>query len=160
MGIGIRRYIIALSGALPSKVLEEGEMPINIDKGEYPILNSFCREILHLPEKTNISFCTTNKIIPPIEFIGGRETRPPGDTCRMFYKIKREGRTADYFFWDGIVPEGLNELGETIYVDGYGFQTQENIGLATGRTNYRTVLLEKTKRASLKWKALDDDFEE
>ncbi len=147
MGIGIRRYIIALSVELPSKVLEEGDRPININKGEYPTLDSFCREILHLPEKTPITFCTTNKIIPPIEFIGGRETRPPGDTCRMFYKIKREGRTADYFFWDGIVPAGLDVLGEIQHAERYGFRIQEDIGLATGIMNYRMVLIDKIKKA-------------
>ena len=79
----------------------------------------------------------------------------------MFYKIKQEGRTADYLFWDGIVPAGLNELGEplTEAEEGYGYYGNENIGLATGRTCYRVVLVEKTKKASLNREALDGDEE-
>jgi hypothetical protein len=157
--MGIRRYIIALRSALPNKVLQEGEKPVLLEKGENPVIDAFCREILHLPEKTQVFHCTTSKIIPPIEFIGGRETRPVGDTCRMFYKIKQEGRTADYLFWDGIVPSGLNELGERpteefqeiieemsgVYLPStYG---NDDIGLATGRSSYRIVLFEKIKKA-------------
>lgn len=149
--MGIRRYIIALKNVLPEISLKEGEKPVMLNKGEIPQLNFFCKEILNLPEKTPVFFCTTNNIVPPIEFIGGRETRPPGDTCKMFYKIKYEGKTADYLFWDGIVPFGIQQEGEmsfdnTSYGIAYG-RVYVSSGLATGRANYRMVLLEKIKKA-------------
>jgi hypothetical protein len=150
--MGIRRYILSLK----SSSFPKGEKPIFIQKGEYPILDALCRNTLRLPEKTLVFHYSTRKILPPIEFIGGREVRPPGDTCRMFYKIKQLGKDADYFFWDGIVPEHLQELGECYKSEFdeivedmsnvYFKNPSTDIGLATGRTCYRIVLLEKIKK--------------
>lgn len=149
--MGIHRYIEK------TLLVKEGDNPVYIIKGEYPVIEEFCKTVLHLPEKTTIFYCRTRKILPPIEFIGGREIRPPGDTCRMFYKIKQLGKDADYFFWDGIVPEHLQELGECYKSEFddivedmsnvYFKNPSTDIGLATGRTCYRIVLLEKTKKA-------------
>ncbi len=139
MRIGIRRYILYLNRVLPPEVSKEGEKPFLIEKGDYPIFDSFRVDILKIHDDTKVFFYHTSSLIRPIEFIGGRDMRPPGDTCRMFYKIKQEGFVAKYFFWDGIVPEGVSMLGEKHY--------NENFGLATGLMDYRMVLLEKTKKA-------------
>ncbi len=138
-----------------------------IVKGENPINDTLIKEVFRIPDKTEVFHCNTDRIIMPIEFIGGRETRSIGDTCSMFYKINHSNKPADYYFWNGIVSEDLNELvynsndnkhvflhgeiGEKLY-DIFPNVTND-FGLATGRTNHRIVLLEKTKKASRSRKA-------
>jgi hypothetical protein len=143
---------------MPIHLLKEGDKPTLIPKGEYPGVDTFFREIINLPEDTPLYHISTSKILPPIEFIGGRETRSIGDTCRMFLKVKQEGMVADYYFWDGLVPQNIRELGEPdCKYDTYtGFQTSYDFGLVTGRTNPRIVLVEKIKKAPRKREALDD----
>lgn len=136
-----------LNRVLPPEVSKEGERPILLEEGDYPIFDSFRLEILKIPDNTKIFFYHTSSLIRPIEFIGGRDTRPPGDTCRMFYKIK-EGIVAKYFFWDGIVPSGVTMLGQTYRSEFYGTTiTNEQYGLATGLMDCRMVLSEKIKKA-------------
>jgi|GEM_PF-5190697 len=122
-----------------------------INKGEHNGLDSFLNDVLRIPKNTTVFHCNTSGILPPIEIIGGRETRLIGDTCRMFFKVKQEGRVADYFFWDGIVSEGIQILEEPNPNNDYGYfpslgHEVHDIGLATGRSNYRMVLIEKQKR--------------
>ncbi|HWY33552.1 MAG TPA: hypothetical protein VNX68_02830 [Nitrosopumilaceae archaeon] len=130
-----------------------------IVKGDNPIYDNFIQEILDLPDKTNVFHLTTNKMIPPIEYIGGREIRSIGDTCRMFYKVKRNKWSSDYFFWDGIVSERLNEIDCPHSDDNDLFDKlwdifypiadsldESECGLATGRTVYRIVLTEKVRK--------------
>ena len=157
--MGFRRYMLALR-TVPTNVIKEGEKTHlnHITKGENLIFDAFIRDILRLPEKTKVFHCNSSKILPAIEFIGGREIRPIGDTCRMFFKLKLEGRTADYFFWDGIVTGKIHLLGDDVDGEIYdivsglsslNFQdAHSDVGLATGRTLHRMVLTEKIKKGS------------
>lgn len=167
MGISLRRHLVNLRRITSKNYSSnhpDGFKLSPIVKGEEPDIDLFIKDVLKLPEKTTVFHCATNKLIPPIEIIGGRETRLVGDTCRMFYKIKQEGKVADYYFWDGIVPEGLFELGSSMGsfsssfdsiiedMEGLYFQrASHDIGLATGKTSYKVVLTEKTKKAPQKW---------
>lgn len=116
------------------KTLREGEKPISMCGLE----NKIVAWVLSLPEKIQISHCNAKKNTYPEIFIGGREYRSLGDTCRMFCQIKLHGRIADYFFWDGIVKEIDN---------GYSGDVNEHYFyyIATGRYNHRMVLMEKFK---------------
>ena len=144
---------------MQSKDTTEGEKPHLIVRGTNQIHDKFIEEILHLPEKTNVFHLETKNIIPPIEFIGGREVRSIGDTCRMFYKVERFSGKCEYFFWDGIVSEKINELGSHTNADyeitnrlwdAFGGKVHEDsCGLSTGRTDYKVVLTEKIKKPSI-----------
>ena len=80
-------------------ILKEGEKPVLLSELE----NKIVAWALHLPEKIQISHCNSKENSNPIKFIGGREYRSLGDTCRMFCKMRLQNRMFDYFFWDGIV---------------------------------------------------------
>ncbi len=122
--------------------------PELIQSGENNGVDVFLRKILHIPEKTNVFHYNTRKILQPLDLIGGKEIRYIGDTCRMFFKVKHVGRTADYYFWDGIFTSELSELYAGIMHDFYYFQNSDDFKLVTGSANHRMVLMEKVNNSS------------
>lgn len=155
--VEINEHIIRELRFSPSP--SEGEKPSLIPKGEFPAVDNFCREILQLPNNTSVYHCATSKILPPLEFIGGAEIRPTGDTCRMFCKIHFVGRIPDYYFWEGIVPKENWKLRECIYEINGHYGSMESYKLITGRTYTRVVLVEKTKKGSLNQETFEYDEE-
>lgn len=114
------------------------------------------REILELPTHA-VKFMQTNRILPPINYIGGKSIRMTGDTCRMFFYVKHMGVAGEYFFWDGIVPVDLplldvderckpNKKAELYF--NYKPDVQNSFGISTGCINFRMVLIEKIKKAN------------
>lgn len=117
----------------------EGDKPVLIIRGENTHVDTLIKLMFSLPKNTNIFHCSCYSDLIPINLLGGREYRLVGDTCRMFCKIKIIGRTADYFFWDGIVNDYDN-------LDDDRFKTaQQYACLATGKLIHRMVLIEKCK---------------
>lgn len=157
--MNIRRFFVNMQKHTPSKEFIKGEKPQLVIRGKSLFHDIFIKHFLKLPEKTNVFHLNTNELILPIAFIGGREIRSVGDTCSMFYKLKTSGTPADYFFWDGIVIEDINMLGDIInnekhtqngkrllkLIGGNPFNTifTNGFGLVTGAANYRIVLIEK-----------------
>ncbi len=128
-----------------------------IIKGEYDVHDVLIIALLRLPPTKQVYFFETNDLDIPNTMIGGRENRLIGDTCRMFYKVKIEGCKAQYFLWDGIVPNHLKELAYG-YEDPFGeiIENMEgicldkapfDIGLAMGKMITKVVLTEKIKKA-------------
>ena len=68
------------------------------------------------------------------------KSRSIGDTCKIFWKVKINGRTADYFFWNGIVNE------TTSYILSGAFDNQNYSWLCTGKLIHRMVLIEKIRK--------------
>ena len=147
-----------------------GENPVLIKEGEH-LIGEDCiayyikREIIGLPSLKEAYVLITDKILPPIEFIGGKTPRSVGDTCRMYLKIQFLSNPMPfYFFWDGIVDNKFpsvdmassfeydytlskqQELENAIFKLFQMYITESQSGLCTGQLIHRMVLLEKTRK--------------
>jgi hypothetical protein len=150
--MGIRRILISITSNIYKQIesSNKGENPFLMPKGENKDFDYLCKNYLGLPDKTPVYCFVSSSIIDPLILLKGRESRPPGDTCKMFYKIKIEGRMCIYFYWNGIVPEGIDILGKRQIIEEHTYYFEDNIGLATGIPDYRMVLIDKIKKAPRK----------
>lgn len=114
-----------------------------IIKGECDAYDMFVKDVLNLSNKIQVYHFNTSKILSEIDFVIGQNIeRSLGDTCRMMFKLKQHGRSTDYFIWDGIVSHRLLNFSDSQKEFFYN-----KAELITGKTNFRMVLLEKTKKA-------------
>ena len=159
--MSLRRILINIKTKYDSRpvipIPNKGEPQFlkTIIRGEYDVHDVLISGLLRLTPTKQVYFFETHDLNIPNNMIGGRENHLIGDTCRMFYKVKIEGCKAQYFLWDGIVPEHLRELAydypspyEAIIENQYGIARQQfDIGLAMGKMITKVVLTEKIKKA-------------